>query len=471
MKKFIRIAVAAQKVILILCVLLSSINKGNAQGSTAWILGGNTISSKTSDWLGTVASAVGGPSSDDMLIKSLGLDVFEPSANNLSIVIGGFGLSGLNGTLGSFIIGANNSIASGENACFLMGDHITVSNANGNASGSYAFGYGISSGDPKQFFALGRNIDYSGTGGFVIGTGYDASNKLQGSTEVNSLSIGFNSTEPTLYISPATGFGLTGNVGIATGYNTPSFKLDVNGTFRVSNNAYFDAMVGIGTQNPTYTLEVAGNLKAGESLLSNTIVKTFYGGGVYNPSAPPDPAPFQIINDDGATVQYHFYVRPNNGNIGLGSNDPQQKLHVEGAGYFSSRILVGTNSYLTGNVGLQIKNKNLLITDNTNAVNFKVDKDGYLWCRKVYVTANTVAADYVFEDSYSLLPLPQLKTFIIKYKHLPNIPSAQDIKDAGNQIDVENFQMKLLEKVEELTLYILKQQEEIETLKAQLLKK
>jgi len=60
-----------------------------------------------------------------------------------------------------------------------------------------------------------------------------------------------------------------------------------------------------------------------------------------------------------------------------------------------------------------------------------------------------------------------LESFIIENKHLPNVPSAYDIGEAGG-INITKMQLTLLEKVEELTLYMLAQQKEIEELRSQI---
>jgi hypothetical protein len=73
--------------------------------------------------------------------------------------------------------------------------------------------------------------------------------------------------------------------------------------------------------------------------------------------------------------------------------------------------------------------------------------------------------DYVFEDSYKLMSMDELSSFIKTNKHLPNVPSAKDIAAQG--VNMSKFQMNLLEKVEELTLYTVSQHEQIGTLKAQ----
>ncbi len=69
-------------------------------------------------------------------------------------------------------------------------------------------------------------------------------------------------------------------------------------------------------------------------------------------------------------------------------------------------------------------------------------------------------ADYVFSKNYKLMPLEQLSTYIQKYKHLPNMPTANEISKDGYSLHKMN--VRLTEKIEELTLYTLKQQEELD---------
>lgn len=64
------------------------------------------------------------------------------------------------------------------------------------------------------------------------------------------------------------------------------------------------------------------------------------------------------------------------------------------------------------------------------------------------------------------MPLNEMQEFVKNEKHLPNVPSSKEIKENG--LNISQFQMKLLEKIEELTLHIFAQQKQIETLKAEL---
>jgi hypothetical protein len=61
--------------------------------------------------------------------------------------------------------------------------------------------------------------------------------------------------------------------------------------------------------------------------------------------------------------------------------------------------------------------------------------------------------DHVFEPDYVLRPFDDLRAFIEVHSHLPNIPSRDEVRRDG--LNVSQFQMRLLEKIEELTLYLL----------------
>ena len=72
--------------------------------------------------------------------------------------------------------------------------------------------------------------------------------------------------------------------------------------------------------------------------------------------------------------------------------------------------------------------------------------------------------DYVFEPQYILKTLPEVEKHISEHKHLPSVPSRED-KSGWSQLSVGDRDMKLLEKVEELTLYIIDLQKQIDELK------
>jgi hypothetical protein len=104
---------------------------------------------------------------------------------------------------------------------------------------------------------------------------------------------------------------------------------------------------------------------------------------------------------------------------------------------------------------------------NVSAYNLFV-KGGIL-TDEVRVALNSTWADYVFASDYNLKPLSEVEAFITKNKHLPNVPSAAQVKEDGiNVADMAKIQQ---EKIEELTLYIIAQNKRIEALEAKMANK
>jgi hypothetical protein len=87
--------------------------------------------------------------------------------------------------------------------------------------------------------------------------------------------------------------------------------------------------------------------------------------------------------------------------------------------------------------------------------------NGKIAARRVIVTAHNWS-DYVFEDGYQLRDIQELDDFIKENGHLPNIPSTNDVKESG--IDVADMNRLLLEKIEELSLYVIDLQKQIDDL-------
>jgi len=96
-------------------------------------------------------------------------------------------------------------------------------------------------------------------------------------------------------------------------------------------------------------------------------------------------------------------------------------------------------------------------------------KDGTLIAR-TYQAINPPWSDFVFEENYNLKSLEELETYISQNKHLPDIPTEVQVKEKG--INLGEMNAKLLQKIEELTLYVIEQskrnyiqQSQIEVLK------
>ncbi|MBN2610114.1 MAG: hypothetical protein JXB00_01015, partial [Bacteroidales bacterium] len=117
----------------------------------------------------------------------------------------------------------------------------------------------------------------------------------------------------------------------------------------------------------------------------------------------------------------------------------------------------GSNIYYSvtsGKVGIGTANPTQPLTVNGKILATEVE------------VVSSIASDYVFEPTYQLMPLTDLEIYLKQHKHLPGIPSALEFKKQGQNLG--EMQDLLLRKIEELTLYILEQQKQIEMLKIEL---
>ena len=119
-------------------------------------------------------------------------------------------------------------------------------------------------------------------------------------------------------------------------------------------------------------------------------------------------------------------------------------------------ILAGARNATNGNVGIG--------TNDTKGYKLAVNGDAIF--TKIKVKSLAAWPDYVFEGDYALPVLSEVEQFIKTNKYLPDMPSAKDVKENG--MDVEEMNRKLLQKVEELTLYLIQQEKEITILKQQI---
>jgi len=102
---------------------------------------------------------------------------------------------------------------------------------------------------------------------------------------------------------------------------------------------------------------------------------------------------------------------------------------------------------------------------NLNPNSYKLAVDGKIGARGVKVTLDPQWwPDYVLDSSYKLMNLDKLQIYIDKNKHLPNIPSAEEVRK-NEGVELGEMNVKLLEKIEELTLYVIDLKKEIEAIK------
>jgi hypothetical protein len=105
---------------------------------------------------------------------------------------------------------------------------------------------------------------------------------------------------------------------------------------------------------------------------------------------------------------------------------------------------------------------NVGIGINTPA--YKLTVNGVISATEVKVST-TPNSDYVFEPDYNLLPLHEVDAFIQQNKHLPDIPSAEEFQENG--VGLGEMDDMLLRKVEEMTLYLLRMQKQMDQLMAE----
>lgn len=133
-------------------------------------------------------------------------------------------------------------------------------------------------------------------------------------------------------------------------------------------------------------------------------------------------------------------------------------------GIFGSATGGTTNWAGYFNAGHVYISNELRMGDSGGAAGYKLAVDGKIICEELKVQNSTAWPDYVFSKDYQLMPIRDLETHIALHHHLPGIPSAVEIE--ANGIMVGDMQKRMMEKIEELTLYIIAQEKRIAELEA-----
>ncbi len=219
----------------------------------------------------------------------------------------------------------------------------------------------------------------------------------------NTFAIGQGTTSDAGFIAPFFNITPSGNVGIGTTEPITNTKLDVRGNIYINsgmddNHIYWgDHNMTMGTPPDNYAHNVF-SLKPGGSTQGDLLTRF---------------------------CMYHAYKK----------DSIVEKVRLASA---ESSFLMG------GYVGIGIKTPQYLL-----------DVAGIIRAKEIIVTVNGFP-DFVFQKNYTLPKLQDIDIFIQSNGHLPNIPSAKEVEKNG--LSMADLQIKLLQKVEELTLYAIEQQ-------------
>ena len=199
-----------------------------------------------------------------------------------------------------------------------------------------------------------------------------------------------------------------------------------------------DGKVGVGTTNPQRTFHVHGDI-----LISG------HEGSIYFGNEDQE----QYLDNGEWAIEFAPEYEGNQSGLNFWKPSGSHNLSSED-GYGNYYLFINDD----GNVGIG--------TGNLDA-NYKLTVKGEILCTQVNITEINNIPDYVFDTNYKLKSLlNEVEPFIIKNKHLPDVPSAKDIKNNG--MNIGDMNVILLKKVEELTLYTIEQQKTIEIFKEQI---
>ena len=239
--------------------------------------------------------------------------------------------------------------------------------------------------------------------------------------------------------------GRIGNVGIGT--TTPSFPLDIQPS---------DSGVAIllrESDENNYAINIKSHSDRGEIL-------SYYNNSVHN-----------SIAIDAAFADSLIFADYSEGKVGVGTTTPTQMLDVADTIRTSGGIefpdgTVQTTAGITGINGFTQTNNNIFLVDGsfgigtTNVQDYHLAVGGKVIAEEIKVS--TGWSDFVFKEGYKLRALYEVEKYINKNGHLPDIPSESEVLDNG--INLGEMQSKLLQKIEELTLYVIELKKENEEL-------
>lgn len=223
-----------------------------------------------------------------------------------------------------------------------------------------------------------------------------------------------------------------------------------------------DVFVGIGTNDPQKQLDVRGTtqtqlLQVGReyapfSLMSGVRIgvtnASLLALGQYDPQSQNLHKALDFRSSGELKINYKELQNGSTGNILSINSESDNVLNLNEQGLLEINYLGQNSAFI---VRSESQSRKILQLDN----------NGLLRARRIKIDADTWA-DFVFEEDYSLMPLADLKIYIDDKGHLPNVPSEKELAEEG--LDLAQMNKLLMQKIEELTLYILEQNDKSEEL-------
>jgi hypothetical protein len=154
------------------------------------------------------------------------------------------------------------------------------------------------------------------------------------------------------------------------------------------------------------------------------------------------------------------------GNVGIGTQQMQARCHVQTSDIPGIMVNVTQNGWGYG-VLAKVESPNIaaFAVEQSGQPTLMIWGDGRINASMIRVKV-PVFPDFVFDKKYSLTTIPELQDFVIQNGHLPGIPVASEVVNEG--LDLGDMNVRLVQKVEELTLYIIQLYNENQELRARM---